>query len=100
MKYLMQAAALAATASACVSDDNNWFCDQVRAITYAGVGGVGSYDKITNMNSNALEDSQCSSAPFGYSGSMSPLDEEVCSRTRKRLARIHGILERRLVPVS
>jgi hypothetical protein len=82
MKYLFGAAALlAATAYAqleCTDDGGgNWYCDLVNAITYTGVGGEGSYNRITNMDSSS---GTCSSAPFGYSGSLSPLNEPVSSK--------------------
>ena len=78
MKYSLGAAALlTATASAqidCVEDGGNYYCNLVNAITYTSVGGSGSYNKVTNMDSSS---GSCSSTPFGYSGSLSPLDEEV-----------------------
>ncbi|KAL9532278.1 putative circularly permuted 1,3-beta-glucanase [Sphaerulina musiva] len=81
MRYSFSAAALfAATVSADLcsygsTDDNgNWYCKQVNAITYTGVGGSASYNKVTAMDSKS---GSCSSSPYGYSGSMSPLDEEV-----------------------
>ena len=58
----------------CTDDGGNWYCDLVNAITYTGVGGEGSYNKITNMDSTS---GTCSSSPFGYSGSLSPLNEPV-----------------------
>lgn len=60
--------------SGSTDDNGNWYCQSVQAITYTGVGGSGTYNKITNMDSNS---GSCSSSPFGYSGTMSPLDEEV-----------------------
>ncbi|EME44273.1 hypothetical protein DOTSEDRAFT_71938 [Dothistroma septosporum NZE10] len=79
MKYLYTAAALlAATASAdlcthgSTDDDGNYYCQKVEAITYAGVGGEGTYNKVTSM-----ADGACTSSPFGYNGSLSPLDEEL-----------------------
>ncbi|KAK4998946.1 target of Sbf [Elasticomyces elasticus] len=85
MRYLLTAAALiAATLPASFADHcsegssqdalGNWYCQPVKAITYTGVGGKGSYNKITNMDSTS---GKCSSFAYGYSGSMSPLDEEV-----------------------
>ncbi|KAK5277786.1 target of Sbf, partial [Cryomyces antarcticus] len=65
------AADLCATGSQQIN--GNWYCQAVKAITYTGVGGSGSYKKVTNMDSSS---GACSSSPFGYSGSMSPLDEE------------------------
>lgn len=74
------AALLAAVASAtCTNDDNNYYCDQVEAITYEGIGGSGSYNKITSMDATA---DSCGSTPLGYSGIMSPLDEEVSAIAR------------------
>lgn len=74
------AAITGATADLCADgstdDGGNWYCQEVSAITYTGVGGSGSYNKVTNMDSSS---GACSSSPFGYSGSMSPLDEEVSS---------------------
>ncbi|KAI4729580.1 hypothetical protein E4T49_02701 [Aureobasidium sp. EXF-10728] len=57
-----------------VDDNGNWYCQAVDAITYTGMMGKGNYNKITNMDSNS---GSCSSTPYGYSGEMSPLDEEV-----------------------
>ena len=86
MKYLLSAAALlAATVAAdkrdlcsdgSTDDNNNWYCQNVTAITYTGVGGSGSYNRVTSMDSSG----HCSSSPKGYSGNLSPLDEEVCMR--------------------
>ncbi|KAK5113079.1 hypothetical protein LTR62_003658 [Meristemomyces frigidus] len=55
-------------------DNNNWYCQNVTAITYTGVGGSGSYNRVTSMDSNG---GGCSSVAKGYSGTLSPLDEEV-----------------------
>jgi len=57
-----------------VDDGGNWYCSPVKQITYTGWSGSGSYNKITNMDSNT---GACSSVPFAYSGSMSPMDEEL-----------------------
>ncbi|KAI5366472.1 hypothetical protein Slin14017_G041120 [Septoria linicola] len=81
MRYSFSAAALfAATVSADLcsygsTDDNgNYYCKEVKAITYTGVGGSASYNKITSMDGTS---GTCSSSPYGYSGSLAPLDEEV-----------------------
>lgn len=86
MKYLYGAAALfAASVSAdlCAhgsTDDNgNYYCQKVNAITYTGVGGSGSYNKVTAMDSSS---GSCSSSPHSYSGSLAPLDEEVSVHVR------------------
>lgn len=62
-----------------VNDGGNWYCSMVEAITYNGVGGENKYNKITKMDGDS---GSCESTPFGYSGSMSPLDEEVSIHVR------------------
>ena len=84
MRYLLTAAALLATTvladkrdlcdGAPIDDNGNYYCKSVKAITYKQVGGQGSYNRITDMDA---ADAQCSSEPQSYSGSLSPLDEEV-----------------------
>lgn len=84
MKYIYTAAALlAATVVAdkrdlcsdgSTDDNGNYYCQEVDAITYTGVGGSGSYNAVTDMDSTTGD---CSSSASGYSGSMSPLDQEV-----------------------
>ena len=83
MKYLFSAAALlAATVVAdkrdlcsdgSVDDGGNWYCHDVDAITYTGVGSSGSYNRVTDM----ATDGTCSSSTQAYSGDMAPFDEEV-----------------------
>lgn len=68
------------TAQACAAGSaqeiaGNWYCSQVNAITYSNFPGEGYYDKVTNMDAATGE---CGSVQYGYSGSLSPLDEEVC----------------------
>ncbi|KAK4565412.1 target of Sbf [Recurvomyces mirabilis] len=89
MKYILSATALlAATVAAdkrdlcadgSTDDNNNWYCQAVKAITYTGVGGTGSYNRITSMDPT---NGQCQSAPQSYSGNLSPLDEEVSMHFR------------------
>lgn len=84
MKYIYSAAALLAAtvvadkrdlcANGSTDDNGNWYCQKVDAITYTGLSGSGSYNKVTSMDSSA---STCGSSPQAYSGSMAPLDEEV-----------------------
>lgn len=62
------------TNTGCAESGGNWYCSAVSAITYEGVGGTGTYNRVTNMDSSSGD---CSNAPFRYSGSMSPLNEEV-----------------------
>ncbi|KAH8679839.1 putative TOS1-like glycosyl hydrolase-domain-containing protein [Tricladium varicosporioides] len=51
----------------------NWYCQPVQAIKYSNVGFPGTYNQITNMGA----DGRCSSTPKQFTGSLSPLDEEV-----------------------
>jgi len=70
----------AATAEDCGKDSlGNSYCTPVQRIEYNGVGGTGSYKKVTKM----VEDSgACSFAPQSYTGSMSPMNEEVRAAIR------------------
>lgn len=52
----------------------NWYCSEVTAVTYTDFPGVGSYDKITGMDADTGD---CSRVRYNYSGSLSPLNEEV-----------------------
>lgn len=68
-----------ATAQACVAGaaqeiNGNWYCSEVTAVTYTNFPGCGSYEKITDMDANTGD---CSSMRYNYSGSLSPLNEEV-----------------------
>ena len=56
----------------------NWFCQVVQAIQYSNVGSPGSYQQITNMNSQT---GSCQSQTKSYSGPLAPLDEEVSRST-------------------
>ncbi|KAM0692892.1 hypothetical protein Q7P36_007449 [Cladosporium allicinum] len=62
-----------------VNDGGNWYCSMVKALTYNGVGGENKYNKITKMDGDS---GSCESTPQSYSGSMSPLDEEVSMHIR------------------
>ena len=52
----------------------NWYCSRAQAITYSSFPGHGYYNKVTNMDA---ETGQCQSEQYAYSGSLSPLNEEV-----------------------
>lgn len=54
--------------------NGNWYCSDVKAITYDNFPGRGKYNKVTDMDA---ETGQCSSQSHPYSGSLSPLNEEV-----------------------
>jgi hypothetical protein len=57
----------------------NWFCQPVQAIQYSNVGSSGSYQQVTNMNSQT---GSCQSQTKSYSGPLAPLDEEVSRPTQ------------------
>ena len=84
MRTLLAAASLLATSAAaqdlgCDDDNGNWFCQAVRAIVYTQVGGAGTYNRVTDMDSDS---GSCSSTPQDYSGNIAPLDEEVSKHQR------------------
>lgn len=54
--------------------DNMSYCEAVQAVTYQKFSGAGSYNRITNMDSQT---GVCESTTVGYSGPLTPLDEEV-----------------------
>lgn len=56
--------------------NGNWYCSETTAVTYTNFPGFGSYKKITDMDADTGD---CSSVRYNYSGSLSPLDEEVGS---------------------
>lgn len=84
MKYIASGALIAAAtisgalADLCslgsIDDNGNWYCQEVTGITYTGLDGAGSYQKVTNIDPTT---GTCSQTPQQYSGSMSPLDDEV-----------------------
>jgi len=83
MKYIASSAIIAATISGAFADlcglgsidvNGNWYCQEVNGITYTGLEGAGSYQKVTNIDPTS---GTCSQSTQQYSGSMSPLDDEV-----------------------
>lgn len=52
----------------------NYYCNSVSAIQYQGIGFAGSYKDVTTMDETSC---QCESVDFQFSGTMSPLDEEL-----------------------
>lgn len=69
-------AAQACAAGTAKEINGNWYCSEVTAITYTNFPGFGSYQMITDMDANTGE---CGSVRYNYSGSLSPLNEEVGS---------------------
>lgn len=54
--------------------NGNWYCSPVKAITYSNFPGSGSYNRVTYMDADTGE---CLQQKHTYSGSLSPLNEEV-----------------------
>lgn len=73
---LKGAVAQACAAGAASEIKGNWYCSEVTAVTYADFPGVGSYERITDMD---VDTGGCSSVRYEYSGSLAPLNEEVGS---------------------
>lgn len=73
---LAVAASLVASASASDCDyvDGNYYCDEVSKIIYKNVGFSGSYSDISSMDEDSGD---CSSSTLSFSGTLSPLDEEL-----------------------
>jgi hypothetical protein len=56
--------------------NGNWYADSIERIAYTGVGGAGTYQRITNMESAT---GACSKEPRPFSGPLAPFDEDVSS---------------------
>ncbi|KAF2836376.1 hypothetical protein M501DRAFT_980460 [Patellaria atrata CBS 101060] len=54
--------------------NGNWYCQAVQRISYHGVGGRGTYKKVTGFNENTRT---CSSVDFDFEGSLAPMDEDI-----------------------
>lgn len=72
-------AAQACAAGTAKEINGNWYCSEVTAITYTNFPGFGSYQTITDMDANTGE---CGSVRYNYSGSLSPLNEELSLHIR------------------
>jgi hypothetical protein len=67
--------ALISKASAgCSYENGNYYCNEVSAIAYENVGYSGSYMDVTNMDESTCK---CTQQSVSFSGSNSPLDEEL-----------------------
>ncbi|KAL8888197.1 MAG: hypothetical protein Q9215_004320 [Flavoplaca cf. flavocitrina] len=76
--------AVSVTAQACAAGTaqqigGNWYCSEVKAITYSNFPGTGSYNKVTNMDANT---GQCTSEKQAYRGSLAPMSEELSMHFR------------------
>lgn len=56
--------------------NGNWYADSIERLAYHGVGGAGSYERITNMDSAS---GTCSKEPQQFDGPLAPFDEDVSS---------------------
>jgi len=61
--------------SGATDDNGNWYCQEIHAITYTGVGGSGSYNRVTDMIPEGS--GSCPNSPSSYAGDVAPLDQEV-----------------------
>ena len=82
--FLILLGATESNAQACAAGtaqeiNGNWYCSEVNAISYTNFPGNGSYNKVTNMDAAT---GQCSFEQYGYSGNLSPLNEEVGAAER------------------
>lgn len=69
------AAALVGTVNAgCQNIGGNYYCAQTNKWIYNNVGFSGSYNDVTSMDENS---GTCSSTPSPFSGTLSPLDQEL-----------------------
>ncbi|KAJ2905699.1 hypothetical protein MKZ38_004566 [Zalerion maritima] len=84
MRYTVAAALLASTSFVVASDCDqdaygNYYCSEIDHIVYSNVGGSGSYDVVSAMDT---ESGDCSFSSSSYSGNLAPLDEEVSLHVR------------------
>ena len=52
----------------------NWYCSSVDSISYTNFPGTGHYNVVTYMNTS---NGACTTEKYVYTGSLSPLNEEV-----------------------
>lgn len=67
-----------ASAESCVHNPINSipYCQSTDSITYDNIGFSGSYQDVVKMDSTACT---CDLAPKSFSGSLAPLNDEVCA---------------------
>lgn len=61
-------------ADSCQYISGNYYCNAVSAIQYQNIGFAGSYNDVTEMDESSCV---CSSSTKAFSGTLSPLDEEL-----------------------
>ena len=64
-----------AAAQSCSYVAGNWYCAETEQVTYTGLGSTaGSYQRVTGMDA---ESCTCTKSTQSFSGSLSPLDEDL-----------------------
>lgn len=71
---VVQVASQQCAAGSAAFIEGNWYCQPVKAITYRNFPGFGDYDKVIGMD---VDTGQCEIERYEYSGSLSPLNDEV-----------------------
>lgn len=61
-------------AGTAINIKGNWYCSSVDSISYTNFPGTGHYNVVTYMNTST---GACTTEKYVYSGSLSPLNEEV-----------------------
>lgn len=60
--------------AACDYIDGNYYCASVNAVQYTNIGFSGSYENVISMDESTC---QCEQESYSFSGTLSPLDEEL-----------------------
>lgn len=74
IRILSSILAASVASSSCVEDDGNYYCSEVSAVTYSNVGYSGTYEKVSSMDESSCD---CTKSSYSFSGTNSPLDEEL-----------------------
>ena len=77
-------------AGTAINIKGNWYCSSVDSISYTNFPGTGHYNVVTHMNTTT---GSCTTEKYVYSGSLSPLNEEVGQY-------LQLILEHRLIIIT
>ncbi|VEU24011.1 DEKNAAC105213 [Brettanomyces naardenensis] len=87
LKVLLSLVSTLSLASKAIADcsyvGGNYYCAQTDAVVYENLGFSGSYSDVTNMDETSC---QCSQQSLSFSGTMSPLDEELSVHFRGPLS--------------
>ena len=58
----------------CTESGGNYYCNSVSGVKYENIGYSGSYMDVTSMDESSCE---CSQSSYSFSGTNSPLDEQL-----------------------